>query len=62
MKKTYMIPTTELVTINSDVVLTGGSITLNATGGTGTVFDENATSESLSRHASVWGDDEEENF
>ena len=60
MKKTYMIPTTELVTINSDVILTGGSLTLTNEGGTGTVYDEDATSDALSRrNFSVWGDDEE---
>ena len=60
MKKTYMIPTTELVTINSDVVLTGGSLTLNAEGGTGTVYTEDAQGDALSRRSfNVWGDDEE---
>ena len=55
-----MIPTTELVTINSDVILTGGSLTLTNEGGTGTVYDEDATSDALSRrNFSVWGDDEE---
>ena len=62
MKKTYIIPTMECVTIKADVVLADGSITLTSTGGTGTVNDNvDATGDALSRKSfSIWGDDEEE--
>ena len=62
MKKIYITPATDSVEVKLQTMI-AGSITLNDEGGTGTLFDEDAIGDALSREIDgEWSYDEEDEW
>lgn len=58
MKKTYIIPTTVSVALKGESLMQDGSMHFTTAGNGGTVYQQDAEGDALSRGRSVWDDDE----
>ena len=61
MKKTYISPKTDIVSVELQKMIAASQIALTEEGGTGQLIDSapSGTTEVLSRGSSLWDDDEE---
>ena len=62
MKKTYIIPSTDMVQVELQnmIALSNGALSFTTDNqGSGDLIDQDAVSSAMGRQTSVWGDDEE---